>query len=110
MLERAGERAMLAEAVERARSGSGSLVVVEGDAGVGKTSLLGELAALGEAAGMRVLRAAGGELEREYAYGAVRQLLGDDRGGDGGAGDGRNGAGAPPLDPFAVLNRLYWRT
>ena len=50
-------------------------MVVEGQAGVGKTELLRSASALGEAAGMRVLRGRGAELDRAFAFGVVRQLL-----------------------------------
>ena len=53
----------------------GSLVFVEGHAGVGKTSLLGAASARLTVDGRRVLWASGQELEREFAFGVVRQLL-----------------------------------
>jgi DNA-binding CsgD family transcriptional regulator/Flp pilus assembly protein TadD len=57
-----------------ARAGSGSGLVFEGPAGIGKSSLL---AATRAAAGseLRVLSARGGELERDLPFGIVRQLL-----------------------------------
>lgn len=56
--------------------GGGGALLVAGPAGVGKTTLLG---AFGEAAagrGRRVLRARGSEMERDFGFGVVRQLLG----------------------------------
>lgn len=71
------ERELELETVERllagARAGSGGAVVVEGPAGIGKSSLLA--AARTAAADLRVLSARGGELERELPFGVVRQLL-----------------------------------
>ena len=52
---REGERALLTDAVRRARDGHGSLLLLSGEAGVGKTRLAGEVAA---AADVLVLRGA----------------------------------------------------
>jgi len=51
------------------------MVSVEGPAGIGKTTLLDELADLAAAQGMTVLRARGGELERDHPLGVARRLL-----------------------------------
>src|SRR3954471_1616110 len=75
LLERDAELRLMGELVERARAGEGGLVVVQGDAGVGKTELLRATAELGDAAGLRVLRGRGSELDRAFAFGVVRQLL-----------------------------------
>ena len=53
LVGREAERERLDEALERARLGSGSLVLLAGEAGVGKTRLAEELA---EASGATVLR------------------------------------------------------
>ncbi|MFT3863690.1 MAG: AAA family ATPase [Solirubrobacterales bacterium] len=74
LIGRERELAVLADALAGSRR-SGRVVVVEGEAGVGKTVLL---AALGEAAvedGGTVLRARGGELERGEGFGIARRLL-----------------------------------
>ena len=74
LLERDDELAVLAKHVEATRAGEGSLVVIEGTAGIGKTRLLRE--ARTRAAGeLRVLSARGGEHEGEFAFGVVRQLF-----------------------------------
>lgn len=52
---RDAERAMLGEALDAARSGRGRLVGVAGEAGVGKSRLLQEVAASARARGMTVL-------------------------------------------------------
>jgi hypothetical protein len=57
------------------RAGDGRFVVVEGGAGIGKTRLLSEARALAADMAMRTLVARGGELEREFAFGLVRQLF-----------------------------------
>jgi DNA-binding CsgD family transcriptional regulator len=54
---------------------SGSLTVVEGPAGIGKTRLLTEGAHWAREHGWRVLRARGLELERHFSFGVVRQLF-----------------------------------
>jgi len=75
MLERAHELAQLKEAINAAHRGAGRLLLVEGPAGIGKTTFL---AAAGEAArqaGMEVHTARGFELERPFAFGVVRQLF-----------------------------------
>jgi len=75
LLERESECERLERTVAQAVAGAGSVVALEGEAGIGKTSLLAQAVASGRAAGMRVLRARGGELERDFAYGVVRQLF-----------------------------------
>ncbi len=75
LLERGSELETLRSCVADALGGSGRLVVVEGESGMGKTELLG--AVRGEAAreGMRVLACRGSELEQELPFGLVRQLF-----------------------------------
>jgi predicted ATPase len=73
LLERDAELSRLYDAVGEARGGSGGLVLVEGPAGAGKSALLA--AAVGYSDGLRVLRATGSEHEREFAFGAIRQLF-----------------------------------
>src|SRR4051812_33443021 len=55
LVGRAGELATLLAAVDRALAGRGSAVLLAGDAGVGKTRLLDELAARAADRGVRVL-------------------------------------------------------
>ena len=61
--------------VAEAAEGEARLVLIEGAAGIGKTRLLSEARRRAEAAGMRALTARGSELEREFAFGVVRQLF-----------------------------------
>jgi DNA-binding CsgD family transcriptional regulator len=75
LLERDGELAALYETVAAARAGEGRLVVIEGSAGIGKSSLLTEARAIAGGEAMRVLGARAGEHEAEFAFGVVRQLF-----------------------------------
>jgi DNA-binding CsgD family transcriptional regulator len=54
---------------------SGGVVVVEGSAGIGKTSLVEEGRERARRRGWRVLRGCGSELETGFAFGVVRQLF-----------------------------------
>jgi DNA-binding CsgD family transcriptional regulator len=128
-LEREGELARIERRLAAACDGHGGVLAVEGAAGIGKTSLLAATRTLAEAAGMRVLRARGAELEREFAFGVVRQLFepplaeasADERAAllDGAAAlAGRllgrsaavpdDGAREAADSSFAVLHGLYW--
>jgi DNA-binding CsgD family transcriptional regulator len=75
LLERERELEDLGKALTEAQRGSGQLVLVEAPAGLGKTSLLEASFRTATAAGFRCLRARASELERDFAYGCVRQLL-----------------------------------
>jgi DNA-binding CsgD family transcriptional regulator len=75
LLERSEELARIESALAEARSGRGRFVVVEGPAGIGKTALLAAARTAAADGGMRVLRSRGTELERDFAFGVVRQLF-----------------------------------
>ncbi|MGN6866876.1 MAG: ATP-binding protein [Solirubrobacteraceae bacterium] len=75
LLERAGELEQLAVLVEQARAGHGSVALIEGPAGIGKTSLLAAAREQREAGGLRVLTARAGLLERDLPWNIVRQLF-----------------------------------
>ncbi|MEA2193564.1 MAG: hypothetical protein QOI73_3685, partial [Solirubrobacteraceae bacterium] len=75
LLERDRERDELQAAIRAALAREGAAVLLRGPAGIGKTRLLSEAAASGALAGTRTLRARGGEMERDFPYGVVRQLL-----------------------------------
>ena len=75
LLERTQPLARLDAAIAGAADGRGDVVIVEGEPGIGKTALLTHAADAGRTQGLLVLSARGGELERQYAYGAVRQLF-----------------------------------
>jgi DNA-binding CsgD family transcriptional regulator len=121
LLERERELSRLSEALAHAVGGSGSLILVEGPAGIGKSGLLG---AAGEEAGresMHVLRARGLELERDVPFGVARQLFegclaaASDTHRDellaGHAGLARslfNSAAQGASDPQSLTRGLYW--
>src|ERR1700761_4225902 len=75
LVERETELAAIDSALERAVGGEGSILLVEGEAGIGKTELLRAAAARAPARGVQVMTSRGSELERDHAYGVVRQLL-----------------------------------
>ena len=75
MLDRERELALVGQLVEGVVDGEPGFAVVEGPAGAGKTALLDVLATDAVNAGVRVLRATGLELEREYPFAVVRQLF-----------------------------------
>src|SRR5215208_3847374 len=77
LLERDAEVEALVSRLEPlAASGAGGVVLIEGVAGIGKSSLLRALVAAAlERPGLRVLTARGTELELELAFGAVRRLF-----------------------------------
>nr|MDQ5809043.1 AAA family ATPase [Actinomycetota bacterium] len=70
---RTRERSELEAVLEAARAGRSTVVVLHGEAGIGKSALLDEVA--GGATGFRVLRARGYESEREIPFAALLDLL-----------------------------------
>jgi DNA-binding CsgD family transcriptional regulator len=72
---RDGELAMLAAASAASIARAGAFVLVEGPAGIGKTSLLRAACARPPVPGLRILTARGLALERGFPYGIVRQLI-----------------------------------
>jgi DNA-binding CsgD family transcriptional regulator len=124
LLERTHELAALESVVAAAAEGAGRMVVVEGPPGVGKTRLLADARADAARSGVLVLDGRGAELEREFAFGVVRQLLepivfgadGDER---ARLFDGAARLAARLFDPdpedltgldasFATFHGLYW--
>jgi DNA-binding CsgD family transcriptional regulator len=75
LLERTPVLAAVDNALERCGRGGGQLFVVEGPAGIGKTSVLAAARSRAAAAEMDVLHARASELERTFSYGVVRQLF-----------------------------------
>ncbi len=70
LLERERELAAVEELL-----GRGGVLVVEGGAGIGKTSLLDAACRRAAGLGQDLLRARGSELEAGFAFGVVRQLF-----------------------------------
>ena len=75
LLERNEQLARIESALAEARAGRGTFVVIEGPPGIGKTALLAAARTAAADGGMRVLRSRGAELERDFAFGVVRQLF-----------------------------------
>ncbi|TML95526.1 MAG: hypothetical protein E6G03_08065 [Actinobacteria bacterium] len=75
LLERHRELERIETALAEARTGRGRFLVIEGPAGIGKTALLAAARTAAADSGMRVLRSRGTELERDFAFGVVRQLF-----------------------------------
>jgi DNA-binding NarL/FixJ family response regulator len=75
LLERGAELDAIGLQLDRARAGDGSLLVIEGPAGIGKTALVGAAVVAATERGMTVLRARGGVLEQQMQYGVTRQLV-----------------------------------
>ncbi|MFG2133715.1 AAA family ATPase [Streptomyces sp. NPDC048751] len=73
-LGREEELGRMRDRLDAAAHGAPQVVVVDGPAGIGKTSLA-RCFLSGAAAGCRVVRASGEELETDLAYGLVAQLL-----------------------------------
>ncbi|HEV2815289.1 MAG TPA: AAA family ATPase [Solirubrobacteraceae bacterium] len=69
---RAGERAELTRLLERLHAGQSAVLVIRGEAGVGKTALLQHC--VSEADRVRVARIAGVESEMELPFAALHQL------------------------------------
>ncbi|MGW3230838.1 AAA family ATPase [Kitasatospora sp. NPDC001095] len=72
LLGRARELAVLDRLLREVRDGRSRVLVLRGEAGVGKSALLDHLA--GEAGEAQVVRAAGVEAEAEFAYSALQRL------------------------------------
>src|SRR5437764_14898538 len=70
--DRRSEREALGRLLEAARGGQSRVLVMSGDAGVGKTALVES--AITSASGFRVMRAVGVESEMELAFAALQQL------------------------------------
>ena len=121
LLDRDRELQAVDGLVAEAAEGEARLVLIEGAAGIGKTRLLSEARRRAEAAGMRALTARGSELEREFAFGVVRQLFEPVLGRNGerelllaGAAESAEAVFAAPVgedagdSSFAALHGLYW--
>jgi DNA-binding CsgD family transcriptional regulator len=128
LLERDAALARIDQRLRDAIAGAGSLLVLEGPAGIGKTRLVAVAGRHGRELGLKTLSARGSELEQEFAYGLVRQLFEaplvaaspSERaklltGAAGhaarlfGVAAAQDDAADALLDPsFAILHGLYW--
>lgn len=123
LLERAAELAAVDAAIASAKGGAGRLAIIEGPAGIGKTSLLAEGRVRAANSGLTVLYARASELEAAFSFGVVRQLF--EAAVATAAGEERarllEGAAAPAArlfgsgnggdeDTYALLHGLYWLT
>jgi DNA-binding CsgD family transcriptional regulator len=75
LLEREHELDGLRAGLSRACAGDGTLLLIEGTPGVGKTALVRQARAEAGRYGITPLEATGSELEQPFAFGVVRQLL-----------------------------------
>jgi DNA-binding CsgD family transcriptional regulator len=127
-LERDTALALIDRRLRDAIAGRGSLLLVEGPAGIGKTRLVLAAGRHGRELGLTTLNARGSELEQDFAYGLVRQLFevplvaaspperaellaGAARHAARlfGLAAARDDAADALLDPsFAILHGLYW--
>jgi DNA-binding CsgD family transcriptional regulator len=127
LVERERELGLIGELLAGASRGRGALVLVEGEAGIGKSELLAAAAERARAGGMAVLAARGQDAEREFAFGGCLQLfervLAEPARGErllvgaaelvrpllaeAGAADG---ASSEPDRIFGLLHGLYWLT
>jgi DNA-binding CsgD family transcriptional regulator len=123
LLERDRELHLVFDALDRAVAGRGDTVVLEGPAGIGKTSLLEDVREAARARSVALASTSATELETAYAWGVARGLLEPRLRGmtDGTRRQALAGAAAlaEPIvlpgarevdaDPtFGVLHGLYW--
>jgi DNA-binding CsgD family transcriptional regulator len=122
LLERERELEALCDGLDRAGAGEGTLTLIDGPAGVGKTELAREARAAAERSGILALAATGSQLEQPFAFGVVRQLLEPVVTPAAGRADLFAGAAAPAARLFAPddqqspaadasfgsLHSLYW--
>jgi DNA-binding CsgD family transcriptional regulator len=76
VIEREAELGLLGELVDAAVGGRGGAALIEGEAGIGKTRLLGLVRDRALASGARVLYATADEIETSVPLAAGRELLG----------------------------------
>jgi DNA-binding CsgD family transcriptional regulator len=120
LLERTEEIAAIDCLLDASLDGQGGLLLVDGEAGAGKSSLLGVASHSARERGMLVLAARGGEHEREFAYGVIRQLFEPELGRRHDPAELLNGAAALAAPVFdlapgqdraerlAIQHGLYW--
>ncbi len=75
VIGRERELAALSQGLEKARAGIGAVVVLEGDAGIGKTTLINHATAEASDSGLIVLAGAGDSTDQTTAYLAWRRVI-----------------------------------
>ncbi|MEA2217677.1 MAG: hypothetical protein QOJ35_303 [Solirubrobacteraceae bacterium] len=75
LLEREDILAEVEAFVDATRAGSGAVLWIDGEPGIGKTALLESVGSRAGARGLLVLAAGGAELEADLAYAVVRRLF-----------------------------------
>lgn len=122
LFERDAELAAIERTLELVAGGEGACLLFAGPGGLGKTALIAAARRAAADRGFTTLWAGGAELEREFAFGVVRQLFepalarmsADERslaldGAAAGAGALLGGGGVTDSDDgFAALHSLYW--
>jgi len=116
LLDRGTELRVISGLLTSVPAGTGSALLVEGVAGIGKTRLLKHACQQAARGGMMVLAASAAEFEAGYAWGVVRQLFAAEL--PSGHGDAAALAGpalgrgepAGDQDAFSILHGLYWHT
>jgi DNA-binding CsgD family transcriptional regulator len=121
LLERDAELAHINKVIADLRRGHGGVLVIQGAAGIGKTALLRAVCEHAAEQGLQTFTSRGSELERNFGFGVVRQLLetrlvrADDpqraellSGAAGFAGPVLGLSSGGVGDSFAALHGLYW--
>ncbi|HZB75415.1 MAG TPA: AAA family ATPase [Solirubrobacteraceae bacterium] len=123
LFEREAELGALEALLGDAAAGRGGVAVVEGPAGIGKTALLSAAVRGTPRLGVRALVARAAELERDFPFGIVRQLLEapvlgapanaraallDGPARRSGAVLDLDGAGTEETEPSAAVHGLFW--
>ncbi|WP_243737476.1 ATP-binding protein [Blastococcus xanthinilyticus] len=74
LVGRRAEREVVGQLLAGARAGCSAALVVRGEAGIGKTALLGHVRGTAVSAGFRVEHAVGAESEAQFAFSGLHQL------------------------------------
>lgn len=125
LLEREREVSTVAAVIAAGAAGDSGVACIEGSAGIGKSRLIAHARELAVDEGFVVLSARGAVLEREFAFGVVRQLFEGSVARDPGLLDRGSAASAERIfkpatgvgetqpheaPSFAALHGLYWLT
>jgi DNA-binding CsgD family transcriptional regulator len=126
LVEREAELVVIDECIRSAIAGQGGVVIVVGQAGIGKTALLEEASRRAAGGGMVVVSGQGAVLEEDFGFGVVRQLFEPVIGGASPRARRRLLAGAAalarpvvqpdraggeaPAQQTAMMHGLYWLT